>query len=166
MVTGVRIAPPRTKGRRGKVILIDGKGVTNQAGRSLIVAGAAPDNVLLKISVNRPDILESPPGSPGGLLVFIKWSYPRQRTGPRENRSACYVEDRTELRIVVCSVLVPLSGADLRSLLWCDVMAANVRNPRRRSDYGQARSKRSRFMTLFHAATKSCRNFSWESPQP
>ena len=29
--------------------------------------------------------------------------------------------------------------------------------------YDRARSKRSRFMTLFHAATKSCRNFSWES---
>ena len=27
----------------------------------------------------------------------------------------------------------------------------------------QARSKRSRFMTLFHAAMKSCTNFSWES---
>jgi hypothetical protein len=30
----------------------------------------------------------------------------------------------------------------------------------------QARSKRSRFITLFHAATKSCRNFSWESSYP
>jgi len=30
----------------------------------------------------------------------------------------------------------------------------------------QARSKRSRFMTLFHAATKSCKNFSWESSHP
>ena len=28
----------------------------------------------------------------------------------------------------------------------------------------QARSKRSRFMTLSHTATKSCRNFSCESP--
>jgi len=27
----------------------------------------------------------------------------------------------------------------------------------------QARSKRSRFITLFHTATKSCRNFPWES---
>ena len=30
----------------------------------------------------------------------------------------------------------------------------------------QARSKRSRFMTLLQTATKSCRNFSWESLQP
>ena len=30
----------------------------------------------------------------------------------------------------------------------------------------QARSKRSRFITLFHTATKSCRNFSWESSHP
>ncbi len=30
----------------------------------------------------------------------------------------------------------------------------------------QARSKRSRFITLFHAATKSCRNFSRESSLP
>ena len=29
--------------------------------------------------------------------------------------------------------------------------------------YDHARSKRSRFITLFHAATKSRRNFSWES---
>jgi len=29
-----------------------------------------------------------------------------------------------------------------------------------------ARSKRSRFMTLFHAATKSCTNLSWESAHP
>ncbi len=35
-----------------------------------------------------------------------------------------------------------------------------VRSHRRRLCYGQARSKRSRHMTLFHAATKSCRNFS------
>jgi hypothetical protein len=31
------------------------------------------------------------------------------------------------------------------------------------SFYDRVRSKRSRFITLFHAATKSCRNFSWES---
>ena len=31
------------------------------------------------------------------------------------------------------------------------------------SCYDQARSKRSRFIILFHATTKSCRNFSWES---
>ena len=31
------------------------------------------------------------------------------------------------------------------------------------SCYDQARSKRSRFITLFHTATKSCRNFSRES---
>ena len=30
----------------------------------------------------------------------------------------------------------------------------------------QARSNRSRFMTFFHTATKSRRNFSWESPHP
>ena len=30
----------------------------------------------------------------------------------------------------------------------------------------QARSKRSRFITLFHTSTKSCRNFSWESSHP
>jgi hypothetical protein len=33
------------------------------------------------------------------------------------------------------------------------------------SVFDQARSKRSRFMTLFQAATKSCRNFSRESAQ-
>jgi AcrR family transcriptional regulator len=32
--------------------------------------------------------------------------------------------------------------------------------------HDQARSKRSRFITLFHAATKSCTNFSWESSHP
>ena len=32
--------------------------------------------------------------------------------------------------------------------------------------FDQARSKRSRFITLFHAATKSCTNFSWESSHP
>jgi len=30
----------------------------------------------------------------------------------------------------------------------------------------QARSKRPRFITLFHTATKSFRNFSWESSHP
>jgi hypothetical protein len=35
--------------------------------------------------------------------------------------------------------------------------------PGTRSGYDPARSKRSRFMTLFHAATKSCTNFSCES---
>ena len=34
------------------------------------------------------------------------------------------------------------------------------------SSYDQVRSKRSRFITLFHAATKSCRNFSWEPSHP
>ena len=37
---------------------------------------------------------------------------------------------------------------------------------RRRLCDNQARSKRSRFITLFHTATKSCRNFSWESLHP
>ena len=37
---------------------------------------------------------------------------------------------------------------------------------RARSCSDQARSKRSRFITLFHAAMKSCRNFSWESSHP
>ena len=32
--------------------------------------------------------------------------------------------------------------------------------------YDQARSKRSRFITLFHTATKSCTNFSSESSHP
>ena len=32
--------------------------------------------------------------------------------------------------------------------------------------HDQERSKRSRFITLFHTATKSCRNFSWESSHP
>jgi len=44
-----------------------------------------------------------------------------------------------------------------------DLLLVVVRSPRRRSGYDQERSKRSRFMTLFHTATKSCRNFSWES---
>jgi hypothetical protein len=34
------------------------------------------------------------------------------------------------------------------------------------SCHDQARSNRSRFMTLFHAATKSCRNFCWASSHP
>ena len=38
------------------------------------------------------------------------------------------------------------------------------RNPKRRLCYDRDRSKRSRFMTLFHAATKWSMNFSKESP--
>jgi hypothetical protein len=37
---------------------------------------------------------------------------------------------------------------------------------RRRFSYDPERSKRPRFITLFHTATKSWRNFSWESSHP
>ncbi len=37
---------------------------------------------------------------------------------------------------------------------------------RNAASYAVYSSKRSRFITLFHAATKSCKNFSWESWQP
>ena len=40
------------------------------------------------------------------------------------------------------------------------------KSTRRRICRDQARSNRSRFITLFHAATKSLRNFPWESSQP
>ena len=45
------------------------------------------------------------------------------------------------------------------------VLSSPCQQPRSRLCHDQARSKRSRFMTLFHAATKSCRNFSWESSE-
>ena len=45
--------------------------------------------------------------------------------------------------------------------VWCLTTLSSLAT----SCYAQARSKRSRFITLFHAATKSCRNFSWESSQ-
>jgi hypothetical protein len=46
------------------------------------------------------------------------------------------------------------------------VLIPSCQKPRRRLSYHQARPKRSRFMTLFHTAMKSCRNFSRESSHP
>jgi hypothetical protein len=64
---------------------------------------------------------------------------------------------------------VPIQRAAYRRPLEPVVYAYHfcrpVRSHRRRSCHDQARSKRSRFITLFHAATKSCTNFSWESSE-
>ncbi len=51
-------------------------------------------------------------------------------------------------------------------LLADRLFAPPFRSHRRRLCYDPERSKRSRFITLFHTATKSCRNFSWESSNP
>ena len=47
--------------------------------------------------------------------------------------------------------------------LLADRFCLPVRSQQKRLYHNQERSKRSRFITLFHAATKSCTNFSWES---
>jgi hypothetical protein len=84
------------------------------------------------------------------LCVFGSDSVASRLLGPKERAAFQIVLKRRAHMLLIASVSVQ-----------------NTRKShRRRLCYDQARSKRSRFITLFHTATKSCRNFSWESSHP
>ena len=91
-----------------------------------------------------------------GALAFLTVVSPTENAS-KTPKASVFTRRRSGVRIAPAPIVL-FANRHAR--------AALLRSPRRRLCYDQARSNRSRFMTLFHTATKSCRNFSWESSHP